>query len=134
MGKKSRRGIIIAVIIFSYLAADVVMDIYLFPQLPEELQEHHKEIVERYVISFALIPIWITGYIIFDKHQIKPAAILFGSTILATGIFAFTSLPFIWFAHIFPLTAPVLLFLHDYSLFVYFLILIIILGYNHFKQ
>ncbi len=99
MGKKPGKGIIIAISIVMYITADVLMDIYLFPQLTEAFQEHHKEIVGRNIIFFALIPVWITGYIIFEKRQIKPVAIFFGSALIATGIFAFTSLPFIWLAH-----------------------------------
>ena len=95
MSKKSGKGIIIAISIVLYIATDVLMDIFLFPQLTESLQEHHKEIVGRNVIFFALIPVWIVGYVIFEKRQNKPAEIFFGSAIVATAIFAFTSLPFI---------------------------------------
>ena len=41
INKKSGKGIIIAIIIVLYIAADVLMNIYLFPQLTESLQERY---------------------------------------------------------------------------------------------
>lgn len=135
MGKNKQKIIVIAIFIIIYVAADILMDILLFPTLTESLKEHHKEIVARYMIFFGLIPVWIIGYLYFEKREnklAKLATIIFVSALVATVVFAFTSLPLVWIASTFPLLTSTSLFLHDYGLFVYFVIMIPIFGYKYF--
>lgn len=134
MIRKRKKVFLIASLVIIYLTADILMDILLFPTLSESLQEHHKEIVSKYTISFVLIPVWIVGWILFEKHKKKLGVIISGSALVATVVFAFTSLPLIWIADTSPLLASTCLFLHDYGLFVYFVIVIPIFGYKYFKK
>ena len=127
--------------IIIYVAADIIMDITLFPVLTDSLQEHHTKTVSRYMIFFNLVWVWVAGYIlfnyIFERHKNKPvklAIIFFGSALVATVFFAFTSLPLVWIAFTFPLLESTCLFLHDYGLFVYFFIMIPVFGYKYFKK
>ena len=135
---KQQKIIVVALLIIVYLAADILMDIILFPMLTESLKEHHKEIVARYMIFFGLIPVWIIGYLCFEKREnklAKLAAIIFGSALVATVIYAFMALPLVWIASTFTsLLASTSLFLHDYGLFVFFVIIIPIFGYKYFKK
>ena len=134
---KQRKIIMVAALIIMYVAADILMDKTLFPVLTESLKEHHIEIVTRYIIFFVLIPVWIIGYIYFEKREnklAKLATIIFGSATAATVIYAFTSLPLVWMASTFTLLASTNLFLHDYGLFVFFVIMIPIFGYKYFKK
>ena len=127
----------VVVLIIMYVAADILMDITLFPMLTESLKEHHMEFVARHVIFFALIPVWIIGYICFKKREnklAKLATIIFGSAAAATVVTAFTSLPLVWMASTFTLVASTSLFLHNYGLFVFFVIMIPIFGYLQKKR
>jgi hypothetical protein len=116
------------------VTADILMDILLFPMLSESLKEHHIEIVNKHLIFFALVPVWIIGCIFFEKRKNKLGVIISGSALVATIVFAFTSLPFIWIADTFPLLASTFLFCHDYGLYIYFFIMISIFGYKYFKR
>lgn len=134
---KQRKIIVIVVLIVMYVAADILMDITLFPMLTESLKEHHREFIARYMIFFVLIPVWIIGYICFEKRKnklAKLATIIFGSAAAATVVTAFTSLPLVWMASTFTLLASTSLFLHDYGLFVFFVIMIPIFGYLQKKR
>ena len=134
MNKKPKKIIVIAMLVITYVAVDILMDILLFPMLTESLQEHHKEIVDRHMIFFILVPVWIIGYVFFEKRKNKMVAIIFGSALVATVIFAFTSLPFIWIADTFPLLTSTFLFFHDYGLYIYFFITISIFGYKYLSK
>lgn len=133
--------IMVIVLIIIYVAADLIMDKTLFPILTESLKEQHLEIVARYKIFFNLVWVWMVGYIcssyILERNKnklVKLAIIIFGSALVATVVFAFTSLPLIWTAYKFPLLSSTCLFLHDYGLLVYFVLMIPILGYKYFKK
>lgn len=124
-----------------YVAADLIMDKMLFPMLTESQKEHHIEIVSKYMFLLNLVWVWLIGYIlsktIVDRHKNKLAkltTIVFGSALVATVVFSFVSLPLIWTAYAFPLLAPICLFFHDYGLFAYFVIMILILSYRYFKK
>ena len=134
MDRKTKGIILIASLITIYLIADILMDILLFPMLSESFKEHHKEIVNRHMIFFILVPFWIIGCILFEKRKNKLAVIIFGSALVATVVFAFTSLPLIWLAYAFPPSASTFLFFHDYGLSVYFVIMIPIFGYKYHKK
>lgn len=134
MDKKIKKIILIATLIIIYVTSDILMDIILFPMLPESLKEHHKEIINSHMIFFVLLPVWIIGCIFFEKRKNRLAVIIFGSALVATVVFAFTSLPFIWIAYAFPFLASTFLFFHDYGLYVYFVIMISIFGYKYFKK
>jgi uncharacterized membrane protein (DUF373 family) len=138
MGKnKLRKIIVVAMLIIMYVAADILMDIKLFPMLTESLKMHHKEIVARYMLFFCLIPVWIIGCLYFEKRKTKLATIatiISGSALISTVIYAFTSLPLVWMASTFTSSTSIFLFLHDYGLLVFFVVIIPILGYRYFKK
>jgi hypothetical protein len=134
---KLRKTIVVAVLIIMYVVADILMDIKLFPMLTEPLKTHHKELVTRYAVFFCLIPVWIIGCIYFNKRKSKLATIatiIFGSALISTVIYSFTSLPLIWMASTFTSLTSIFLFLHDRGLFVFFVVIIPILGYGYFKK
>jgi hypothetical protein len=133
MSPKTRKILLAVALIVAYLAADILMDILLFPRLPESLQERHRELVESVVVVFGLVPLWILGLIFFERRENKPAVILVGSALAATVVFAFTSLPFIWIASAVPALAPPFLFLHDHGLLVYFAVAVSIFGVVHVR-
>jgi len=137
---KLLKTIMIIMLIVVYVAADLIMDKTLFPMLTESFKQHHIEIVARYMIFFHLVWVWLAGFIfskyLFKKQKnklVKLSIIFFGSSLAATVIFAFTSLPLIWIASTIPLLTSTCLFLHDYGLFVYFVIMIVIFGYKYFR-
>jgi len=132
--------IMVVMLIAVYLTADIVMDKTLFPKLTDSFKQHHIEIVTNYTIFFNLVWVWLAGFIyskhLFEKQKnklAKPAIIFFGSSLVATVIFAFTSLPLIWTASVIPMLASTCLFFHDYGLFVYFFIMILIFGYKYYR-
>jgi hypothetical protein len=143
INKRSRLTKVImgVILIIVYVAADFIMDKILFPMLSESLKEHHIEIVSRYMILLNLVWVWLIGYIcstyIFKSREnklVKLTIIVFGSALVATIVFSFISLPLIWIAYAVPLLAPICLFFHDYGLFVYFVIMILIFSYRYFKK
>ena len=79
---KQRKIIMVAALIIMYVAADILMDKTLFPVLTESLKEHHIEIVTRYIIFFVLIPVWIIGYIYFEKRENKLAKLATSSSVV----------------------------------------------------
>ena len=123
-----RKTLLVVGLVVAYLAADILMDVLLFPGLPESLQERHRAMVEGHVVVFALVPVWIIGVMLFEHRGNRPGVALTGSALAATVVFAFTSLPFIWMASAVPSVAPPLLFLHDHGLYVYFAIAIVAFG------
>jgi len=138
---KLLKVVIGVVLIAIYFVADIIMDITLFPVLSEPLKEHHTETISRYMIFLNLAWVWLIGYIcsshIFKRYKnklAKLATVVFGSALVATVFFSFTSLPLIWTAYTFPSLASICLFFHDYGLFVYFVIMIPIFGYRYFKR
>lgn len=145
MGKMRRSSLVkftLGVLLFViYVAADLIMDKMLFPMLTESQKEHHIEIISKYMILLNLVWVWLVGYIlsssILKRHEnklAKLATIIFGSALVATVVFSFTSLPLIWTAYTLPLLAPICLFLHDYGLFAYFFVMIPILSYKYLKK
>ena len=133
MSDKTRTGLLVAALIVAYIGADILMDILLFPRLPESLQERHRELVESHVVTFGLVPLWILGVVLFEHRGNRPAVILVGSALAATVVFAFTSLPFIWIASAVPAVAPPFLFLHDHGLPIYFVVTVFIFGVVYFR-
>ncbi|MDX1675185.1 MAG: hypothetical protein R3314_10365 [Longimicrobiales bacterium] len=133
MGNK-KRVVLVLTLVAVYVTADIMMDIFLFPRLPEPLREHHREIVESHVVVFGLTPLWIIGLIFSESRGYGLAVAVFGSALAATVVFAFTSLPFIWAASAFPSLATPFLFLHDHGLYVYFFGAISIFGHRYIQS
>lgn len=139
--KKSRKILVVIILISIYVSADLLMDKTLFPLLPETLQEHHRAMVSKYMILLNLVWLWLIGFISFNNLSkrnkntlLRIAIIIFGSALVATVVFSFTMLPLIWAAYTFPSTSTILLFLHDYGIYLYFLIMIPLLGFIYFRK
>ncbi len=125
------KGSIVGIVIALYLVADLMMDRTLFPMLPMVLQQHHMDIVHRYLILLNLVWVWIGGYFWSRKRVEKNssryarlASVFFGSALAATVLYSFLSLPLIWTAYRFSSQSSFWIFFHDYGLFVFFAVMI----------
>jgi hypothetical protein len=139
--KLHKKVIITIILITVYLTADIAMDIVLFPRLTDVFKQHHSEMVANNMIVFNLVWVWLAGFIYsksqYDKQKNRWAKFLtvfFGSALAATVIFSFTSLPFIWIASTVPLLASISLFLHDYGIIIYFIIMMLIFSYKYYRN